>query len=163
MWGTCVQLVKSALNKQVILVWVLAHLPVKSRVYYVLKYLYEQELLWVCGWWCLRGNIPGCNGWELMVSENRGDLKGMNCIMPGGLWKHCVVHRCLLSCSNLFFNLLYCVIQPAKLPDFPCLSSKLIWGNLLFLIPCWRLAFSMSLKLSISSLSPPSVVLLISN
>ena len=43
MWGICVQLVKSALKKQAILVWVLAHLVVKSRVDYVLKYLYEHE------------------------------------------------------------------------------------------------------------------------
>lgn len=138
MWGIYVQLVKSALKKQVILVWVLAHLLIKSRVDYVLKYLYEHELVWVCGWWCLRGNIPGylqpgCNGWELMVSENRGDLKGLNYIMPGELWKHCVAHRCLLSCSNLFFNLLYFVIQPVRLPDFPYLNSKLIWGNIFFI------------------------------
>ena len=130
MWGICVQLVKSALEKQVILVWVLAHLLLKSRVYYVLKYLYEHELVWVCGWWCLRGNSPGCNGCKLMVSENRKDLKRLNCIMPGGLWKHCMAHRCLLPCSNLFFNLLYCVIQPARLPDFLYLNSKLIGGNI---------------------------------
>lgn len=115
--------------------------------------------LWVV---MLGGKYPRMQCWELMVSENRGDLKGLNCIMPGGLWKHCVAHRCLLSCSNLFFNLLYCVIQPAKLPDFPYLSSKLIRGNLFFLLPLWTLAFSMSLKLCMLSLPLPSVVLLIS-
>lgn len=121
--------------------WVLAHLLIKSRVYYVLKYLYEHELVWVCGWWCLRGNIPGCNGCKLMVSENRKDLKGLNCIMPGGLWKHWMAHRCLLPCSNLFFNLLYWVIQPARLPDFPYLNSKLIWGNI-FCISCFPVKIS---------------------
>lgn len=94
--------------------------------------------LWVV---MLKGKYPRLQCWELMVSENRGDLKGLNCILPRGLWKHCVAQKCLLSCSNLFFNLLYCVIQPVELPDFPYLSSKLICGNLFFLLPLWGLAF----------------------
>lgn len=49
----------------------------------------------------------------------------------------------LLSCSNLFFNLLYCVIQPAKLPYFLYLSSKFIRGNAFFLYSLFPLQISL--------------------
>lgn len=144
--------------------WVLAHLLVRSRIYYVLKYLYEHELVWVCGWQCLWGTISLCKGWELMASENREDLKGLNCIMPRGLWKDCVAHRCLLSCSNLFFNLLYCY-PTWKTSWFPIFKQQVNIRKFImyFLIPLCRLAFSTSLRLCIPYLSPTSVVLLISN
>ena len=110
MWGICVQLVKSALEKQVILVWVLAHLLLKSRVYYVLKYLYEHELVWVCGWWCLRGNSPGCNGCKLMVRKRtERTWKGwiVLCLEDSGniVWLTGAYYPAL-TCSLIFYTVL---------------------------------------------------------
>ena len=88
-------------------------------------------------------------------------------IMPGGIRKQCVIHRCILSSSNLF-SLLYGLIQSAENLRFPMFKQQANMGKLTLylLITLGRLSFSMSLRLMFpvsSQLLSSSVVLLISN
>lgn len=62
--------------------------------------------LWVV---LLEGKYPTMRWLGVNRQWEQRDLKGLECPMPGGLWKHCVPHRCFcpaLSCSFIFHTVL---------------------------------------------------------
>lgn len=133
------------LRKLVILVWVFGTLAcqVQGTLCIAVSVWTRAWGLWVA---MLEGKYPGTRRLGINGQWEQRVLRGRTLIMRGGLWKHYVAHRCQLPCSNLFFNLSCSLIQPVKLPDFPHVSSRLIWGSLFlasYLTPGQALAFSM--------------------